>query len=109
MKNSAVALDIALKSLGTVRLQGTLREKDVLKLRDVIVTYPGTPAKSFDMTGVTAVDAGAAAALMKALDGIAAETVSAFSIRVCAGEVADALRAAGFGPGSRYRLSVREC
>lgn len=109
MKNSAVALDIALETLGTVTLQGSLRVQDVNKLRDVILTYPGSPATSFDMTGVRTVDPEAASALKEALDAIAAETVSILSIRVCAGAVADALVAAGFGAGGRYRMSVREC
>jgi hypothetical protein len=78
MKNSAVVLDIALNALGNVRLQGTLRVRDVNKLRDVIETDPGSPATSF-------------------------------SIRVCAGKVADALKSAGFGGAGRYHLSVREC
>ncbi|SRR6266545_5645867 len=109
MKNSAVALDIALKTLGNVRLQGTLRVRDVNKLSDVILTYPGSPATSFDMTGVAGVDPDAATALKAALDAIAGETGSTFSIRVCAGVVADALKAAGFAAGGRYHLTVREC
>jgi hypothetical protein len=109
MKNSAVALDIALNALGNVRLQGTLRVRDVNKLRDVIETYPGSPATSFDMTGVTDVDDGAAQALKAALDGIGGGTGPGFSIRVCAGKLADALRSAGFGGAGRYHLSVREC
>src|SRR5712691_10452098 len=109
MKNSAVPLNITLDTLGNVKLQGWLRLKDVEKLRDVILTYPGSPATSFDMTGVTDVDPGAAAVLRAALDTIASEASSAFSIRVCAGPVADALKAAGFGDKGRYHLSVREC
>ncbi len=109
MKNLSMALDIALKTLGNVKLQGTLRMRDVNKLRDVILTYPGSPATSFDMTGVTGVDPGAALALKAALDALAGETGSTFSIRVCAGVVADALKDAGFGTVGRYHLTVREC
>jgi hypothetical protein len=109
MKNSAVALDISLNALGNVRLQGTLRVRDLNKLRDVIETYPGSPATSFDMTGVKDVDDGAAQALRTALDAIGSDTALGFSIRVCTGKVADALKSAGFGAASRYHLSVREC
>jgi hypothetical protein len=109
MKNSVVALNIALNTLGNVKLQGTLHLRDVAKLRDVILTYPGSPATSFDMTGVSGVDPGAASALKGALDAIGGEMGSDFSIRACAGTVADALKAAGFGAGGRCYLSVREC
>ncbi len=109
MKNSAVALDIALKTLGNVRLQGTLRVRDVNKLSDVILTYPGSPATSFDMTGVAGVDPDAATALKAALDASPERPDRRSTIRVCAGVVADALKAAGFTAGGRYHLTVREC
>jgi hypothetical protein len=111
MKNLAVALDIALMSLGNVKLHGTLRMRDVGKLREVILTYPGTPATSLDMVEVTAVDADAASALKAALDALAGEAASGLmlSIRVCAGPVADAMKAVGFNQKGPYALSVREC
>jgi hypothetical protein len=111
MKNLAVALDIALRSLGNVKLQGTLRLRDVGKLRDVILTYPGTPATSLDMVEVTSVDPEAASALKAALDAVVGPAGSGpgLSIRVCAGDVADALKAAGFAGKGFYSLSVREC
>lgn len=110
MNNLAVALDIALKTLGNVKLHGTLRMRDVGKLRDVILTYPGTPATSLDMLEVTAVDPDAASALKAALDAVAGEAPGlTLSIRVCAGPVAEALKAVGFGERGRYILNVREC
>jgi hypothetical protein len=84
-----------------------MRVRDVDELRDVILTYPGTPATTFDMTGVTAAEPEAGVALKKALDAIAGGEGSSLSIRLCQGELADVLRAAGFGPGTRYHLSVR--
>lgn len=111
MKNLAVALDIALRTQGNVKLQGTIRLRDVGKLRDVILTYPGTPATSLDMLEVKAVDPDAAAALKASLDAMAGNTPSGLvlTIRVCAGPVAEALRAVGFGERGPYILNVREC
>jgi predicted LPLAT superfamily acyltransferase len=111
MKNLAVVLDIALKTQGNVKLHGTLRMRDVGKLRDVILTYPGTPATSLDMLEVTAVDTDAALALKAALDAMAGDPASGLmlSIRVCAGPVADAMKAVGFSERGPYALSVREC
>jgi hypothetical protein len=111
MNNLAVPLDIVLETLGNVKLQGTLRMRDVGKLRDVILTYPGTPASSLDMTAVTAVDPDAANALKAALDALGGNSESGpvLSLRLCAGPVAEALKAAGFGEKGRYNLSVREC
>jgi hypothetical protein len=111
MKNLAVAIDIVLETLGKVKLQGTLRVRDVGKLREVILTYPGTPATSLDMVEVTSIDPEAATALKSALDAMAGDAGSGpvLSLRVCAGPVADALKAAGFGEKGRYNLSVREC
>jgi hypothetical protein len=111
MKNLAVALDIALHSLGNVKVYGTLRVRDVGKLRDVILTYPGTPATSLDMLEVTAVDPDAASALKAALDAMAGDAAAGpkLSIRVCAGPVAEALKAVGFSERGLYILNVREC
>ncbi|MGH2555615.1 MAG: hypothetical protein ACRDHO_07865 [Actinomycetota bacterium] len=106
-----MALDIALKTPGSVKLQGTLRLRDVGKLRDVILTYPGTPATSLDMLEVTAVDADAASALKAALDAMAGDAASGLmlTIRVCAGPVAEAMKAVGFSQKGPYALNVREC